>query len=78
MDSTADEHTWCQSGVKLCTSKGVEIIFSVHDNKFVKPKQYVWLRLVFAVFRPRFRKLLSLALSEMCFACRVEILSRQQ
>ena len=47
---------------------------SVHDNKFVKPNQYVCFQLVFAVFG----KLLRLALSKMCFGCRVETLSRQQ
>ena len=31
---------------------------SVHNKKFVKPKQYVCFQLVFSVFRPRFRKLL--------------------
>ena len=51
---------------------------SVRDKKIVKPKQYVCFQLVFSVFRPRFRKLLRLALSEMFFVCRVEILSRQQ
>ena len=51
---------------------------SVHDKKFVKPKQYVCFPLFFSVFRPRFRKLLRVAHSEMFFVCRVEILSRQQ
>ena len=30
---------------------------SVHDEKFVKPKQYVCFQLFFSVFRPRFRKI---------------------
>ena len=46
---------------------------SVHGNKFVKPKQHVCFQLIFAVFRSCFRKLLRLALSKMCFGCRLEI-----
>ena len=37
----------------------------VHDEKFVKPKQYVCFQLLFSVFQPRFRTLLRLAHSEM-------------
>ena len=41
---------------------------SVHDKKFVKPKQYVCFQLVFfSVFRPRFRKLLRLLILK-CFS----------
>ena len=38
---------------------------SFYDKKFVKPKQHVCFQLVFSVVRPRFRKLLRSALSEM-------------
>ena len=40
---------------------------SVHDKKFVKPKQYVRFQLFFSVFRPRFRKLLRLLILK-CFS----------
>ena len=56
--------------MKTCVLKffyGEITKYSVHDKKFVKPKQYVCFQLVFSVFRPRFRKLLRLALSEMFF-----------
>ena len=51
---------------------------SVHENKFVKPEEYVCFQLLFAVFRPRFRTFLRLALSEMRFILLAEILSHQR
>ena len=64
--------------MKICVLKffyGEITKCTVHDNKFVKPELYVFFQLVFSVFRPRFHKLLRLALSKMFLVCRVEILS---
>ena len=61
---------WNEQHMKSCVLRffhGEITKCSVHDKKFVKPKQYVCFQQVFSVFRPRFRKLLRLAFFSSVF-----------